>query len=127
MQTSKKVFVIDGDGAVLMKMGTLATIGYYQLRNLTHIVIDNGAYESTGGQPTVSTVLKWQGIFTSANYRSVTIIHTKAELIALDFDTNDGPRAVVVYASTGSRPDLGRPTTTPVENKAEFMSFLGSA
>lgn len=127
MQTNKKVFIIDGDGAVLMKMGTLATIGYYQPRNLVHIVIDNGAYESTGGQPTVSKTLNWHGIFMSAGYQNVTVIKTAAELAALDFDSDDGPRAIVIYAVTGSRPDLGRPTTTPIENKTEFMSFLESA
>lgn len=123
-QTTKKVFVVDGDGAALMKLGTLATIGHYQPKNLVHIVIDNGAYESTGSQPTASTAVNWRQIFTSAGYQKVIAIRTEKELAALEFTSLKGPCAVIVYSQTGSRPDLGRPTTTPRQNKDSFMHFL---
>ncbi|HEX5797261.1 MAG TPA: phosphonopyruvate decarboxylase [Candidatus Saccharimonadales bacterium] len=124
-QTSKRVFVIDGDGAVLMKMGTLATIGHYNPENLIHIVIDNGAYESTGSQPTVAKNLKWRKLFNGFGYKTVLIIRTQDALKSLELEKIKGPAAVVVYSRSGSRPDLGRPTTGPGYNKRQFMNFLG--
>lgn len=124
LQTKKKVFVIDGDGAVLMKMGTLGIIGYYKPKNLGHIIIDNRAYESTGGQPTVSTILNWKQLLQSVGYKKVVIIKTKHQLAKLQFENMDYPLGVVIYSQLGSRPNLGRPTSSPVDNKKEFMRFL---
>lgn len=124
LQTKKKVFVIDGDGAVLMKMGTLGTIGYYKPKNLCHIIIDNGAYESTGSQPTVSTTLNWQKLLQGAGYKNVAIIKTRQQLAKLQFKEIDGPFGIVVYSQPGSRANLGRPTSSPIDNKKEFMRFL---
>lgn len=120
----RKIFVIDGDGAVLMKMGTLATIGYHHPRNLIHIIIDNGAYESTGGQPTVSTVLDWKKLLKGVGYEEVIVIKTKQQLEKLNFKNIRGPLGIVIYSQPGSRSDLGRPTKSPVENKKDFMKFL---
>ena len=122
--TSKQVFVIDGDGAALMKLGTLATIGHYQPKNLVHIIIDNGAHESTGGQPTVSPSLQWPQIFTGVGYAAVQEIQTREQLISLDLSSIECPCAIIIKSQTGSRKDLGRPTTTPQENKSDFMTFL---
>jgi phosphonopyruvate decarboxylase len=122
--TRKNVYVVDGDGAVLMHMGNLATIGHYGPKNLIHIVIDNSSYESTGGQPTVSSTLKWEQIFKGSGYHTAHILHTKEQLTALRFDNLQGPCAIVIHAQTGSRSQLGRPTTTPVANKRAFMTFL---
>lgn len=126
LQTKKKVFVIDGDGAVLMKMGTLATIGYYKPKNLIHIIIDNGAYESTGGQPTVSTALNWKRLFKSVGYKEVIVVKTKQQLGKLRFSNKDCPLGIIIYSQPGSRSDLGRPTSSPIENKREFMKFLNT-
>lgn len=123
-QIKKKVFVIDGDGAVLMKMGTLVTIGYYNPKNLIHIIIDNGAYESTGSQPTVSTILNWKQLLQAVGYKKVVIIKTKQQLTKLQFENMDCPFGIVIYSQPGSRPALGRPTSSPVDNKKEFMRFL---
>ncbi|OGH84501.1 MAG: phosphonopyruvate decarboxylase [Candidatus Magasanikbacteria bacterium RIFOXYA2_FULL_44_8] len=124
LQTKDKIFIIDGDGAVLMKMGTLATVGYYQPKNLVHIIIDNGAYESTGGQLTVSATLRWGQLLKSVGYKKVLIVKTKKQLAALDFERPDGPMGVVISSAVGSRPDLGRPSVSPVANKNEFMKFI---
>ena len=124
LQTKKRVFVIDGDGAVLMKMGTLGTIGHYKPKNLTHIIIDNGSYESTGGQPTVSDTLEWKKLLESTGYKNVTIIRTQKELEKLDLQSQKSLQAVVIFSQVGSRSDLGRPTSTPLENKQAFMQFL---
>lgn len=125
MQTKKKVFVIDGDGAVLMKMGALATIGYYK-PNLCHIIIDNGAYESTGGQPTLSATLNWKQLLQSVGYRNIAIIKTKGQLERLQFENRTCPFGVVIYSQPGSRPNLGRPASSPLSNKKEFMRFLAN-
>lgn len=124
LQTNKKVFVIDGDGAVLMKMGTLVTIGYYKPKNFIHIIIDNGAYESTGNQPTASKALNWRHLLGNVGYKSVVVIKTMSQLNYLSFENNLCPFAIVVYSKSGSRNDLGRPTSRPIENKKDFMEFL---
>ena len=122
--TDKTTWVIDGDGAVLMKMGTLATIGKYKPQNLIHVVIDNNAYESTGGQPTVSDNLDWEKLFLSCGYNAVKMINNIEELQQLDISHIQMPMAIIVKVKAGSRSDLGRPTSTPIENKASFMKFL---
>lgn len=124
LSSTKNIFLMDGDGALLMKMGTLATIGFYQPKNLTHIVLDNGAYESTGSQPTSSTVLDWQKLFESVGYQDVRFIETREALLELECAAGAGPCAIVVKVATGSRSDLGRPTETPVESKNNFMRFV---
>jgi len=124
LQTRKKVFVIDGDGAVLMKMGTLGTIGYYQPKNLVHVIIDNSAYESTGGQPTVSTKLQWKKLLQGVGYAEIIIIKTKNQLEKLQFENRRYPLGIIIYSQPGSRSDLGRPTLSPIDNKNEFMNFL---
>src|SRR3546814_4774774 len=70
LKTPRKVVVCDGDGAALMKLGTMATIGASVPGNLLHIVFDNGTYESTGGQPTVSGSVDFAGVALACNYRS---------------------------------------------------------
>lgn len=124
LQIKKKVFVIDGDGAVLMKMGTLGTIGYYKPKNLIHIIIDNGVHESTGGQPTVSTTLNWKQLLKSVGYKRVVVIKTKQQLEKLQFENSNYPFGIVIYSQPGARANLGRPTSDPIENKKEFMKFL---
>jgi len=124
LNSERKIYVIDGDGALLMKMGTLATIGSYAPKNLVHIVMDNQAHESTGGQPTCSSVLSWQKLFEGANYKKVILVGNYEELDRLDVSNIESPCAIVIRVCTGSREDLGRPTTTPVQNKEDFKKFL---
>ncbi len=127
IQTKNKVFVIDGDGAVLMKMGTLATIGYHANQaKLTHIIIDNSSHETTGGQPTASSILNWKQLLKSIGYKKVTIIKTEKQLMKLKFENKIFPFGVVIYSKPGARTNLGRPTSTPIHNKKEFMKFLST-
>lgn len=126
LQSDKKVFVIDGDGAVLMRMGTLATVGYYKPKNMVHIIIDNQAYESTGGQPSSSSTLNWELLLKGAGYPNVIIVKTKQELENLVINDINEMCAIVIYSRTGSRQNLGRPTSTPIENKIEFMKFINT-
>ncbi|MBU1014868.1 phosphonopyruvate decarboxylase [Patescibacteria group bacterium] len=120
---SKRVFLIDGDGAFQMHMGSAAAIGFYA-PNLVHIVIDNGAHESTGGQPTLVSKLDWEKLFQSVGYKSVALVSGREELELLNLAALSSPAALVVKVAQGTRTDLGRPTAAPQENKEAFMRFL---
>ncbi|OGK14334.1 phosphonopyruvate decarboxylase [Candidatus Roizmanbacteria bacterium RIFCSPLOWO2_01_FULL_38_12] len=124
LNTAKDVFIIDGDGSILMKMGILATIGHYKPRNLIHIIVDNESYESTGAQPSVSNRISWKPILEGSGYKSILLVMKKEELECLDFSVLKKPCAVVIKVHPGSRKDLGRPTATPIENKKQFMKYL---
>lgn len=123
---SKKIVVIDGDGAILMKMGTLATIGHYQPENLIHIVLDNEAHESTGGQFTVSGSVDLAGVAAACRYRKVLRCDTPEdfEKILPVADGSLGPVMVHVKVSVGSDPGLGRPTLGPLAIRNGFMDWM---
>lgn len=124
LNTNKKTFVIDGDGAILMKMGTIATVGSYAPKRFVHILIDNGAYESTGGQCTSSSIVNWKKLFQAVGYQSIISINSKTKLSKLNFSGLESPSAIIVKVVPGSRKDLGRPTTTPIQNRDGFMSLV---
>ncbi|NQU79389.1 phosphonopyruvate decarboxylase [Candidatus Woesearchaeota archaeon] len=122
----KKVFVFDGDGAVIMQMGALATTGHYKPKNFYHIVFDNQSYDSTGGQPTISDTINFEQVAVACGYVSAKTVETKEQLMsALDLmKVAEGPSMLIIKVNKGARKDLGRPTTTPIENKEAFMAFL---
>lgn len=129
----KKVFVFDGDGALIMSMGSLSTIGHYAPKNLYHVVFDNECHESTGGQSTTSHATDFEKLALANNYKRAKTIKTKEELeIAIKDMINkegidkEGPQMLIIKVKKGSRKDLGRPTTTPRENKEAFMKFLSN-
>lgn len=124
----RKVVVLDGDGAALMKMGTLATIGTAAPRNFVHVIIDNEAHESTGGQATVSGGIDFGMIAAGCGYRSIWRADTPDALVdaARDVAQSEGPALIHVKVAIGSPPDLGRPGLTPVQVKDEFMSWFAS-
>jgi phosphonopyruvate decarboxylase len=123
---NRPVLVFDGDGSIIMQMGTLATIGYYKPSNLYHFVFDNGCYESTGGQPTVSGSLDFAKIAMASGYVSAETITSHDELNHAIKKTKGekGPCLIVVKVNTSSRKDLGRPTSSPIENKEAFMQWM---
>lgn len=125
-KSERKVFVFDGDGAVLMQMGSLATIGHYKPHNFIHILFDNEAHDSTGGQTTVSGTVNFGKIALACGYKNVISVEHKKELIQAikKIDPFNGPNMVIVKVRKGSRKNLGRPTTTPLENKERFMRFI---
>lgn len=124
LNSDKKIYVIDGDGAVLMKMGTLATIGNCSPKNFVHILIDNSAYESTGGQPTSSPIIDWEKLFLALNYKEAFVVTNGKQLINLDLENIDFPSVIIIKVNQGSRKDLGRPTLVPMQTKENFMKFL---
>ena len=124
LENPKTSFVcLDGDGAVLMKLGTLTTIGNYKPENLIHICLDNGAYESTGSQSTISANVDLCKVAFAAKY--VTALETDNEKALQssirNAQTSPGPHFIRVFVKCGSRSDLPRPKTTPIENKKRFM------
>lgn len=126
-RADRTVYVLDGDGALLMHMGNTATVGYYAPRNLVHVVLDNNCHESTGGQPTVSSILDIAGMARGCGYVAASTCSSKHELVAALDSGERGPRMVVVRVRGGARSDLGRPTLTPVQTKQSFIEHLGSS
>lgn len=121
-----KVWCIDGDGAAIMHMGAMAVIGAGKPHNLVHIVINNGAHESVGGMPTVATKIDLVAIAKGCGYLQAISVNSFADLdIALQKAKDNAELTFIeVKAAIGSRDDLGRPTTTPQENKKLFMDYL---
>lgn len=127
-QPSRPVYCLDGDGAALMHMGAMAISGNSGASNFIHIVLNNGAHESVGGQPTVGFNIDMPAIATACGYASSIQVKTKSDLtaaIAAAQKTN-GPTFIEVLVKVGHRADIGRPTTTPVGNKTAMMAFLES-
>lgn len=123
-QSNEKVLCIDGDGALLMHMGSL-TLSAKQ-SNLIHIVINNGAHDSVGGQPTVAGGLSLSAIALACGYGFVTQVSTKADIDASVKQAllRNTSVFIEVKCKSGSRKNLGRPTRTPEQNKQAFMQFL---
>lgn len=123
---NSKVWCIDGDGAVLMHMGSMAVIGANSPKNLVHIVINNGAHETVGGMPTVASKIDMVSIALACGYKRAVCVDNfdgldKQLKIA---KSEEGLSFIEVRCSLGARPDLGRPTTTAIENKENFMKYL---
>lgn len=121
-----RVVCFDGDGATLMHMGSLAIVGNLKPENYLHIVFNNGAHDSVGGQPTVASCIKLPEIALAVGYRhiyeaddedSIKEVLEKAIL-------HTGPTFIEIKVRKGARKDLGRPTTTPTQNKEALMEFL---
>jgi phosphonopyruvate decarboxylase len=125
-QPKRPVVVLDGDGALLMKLGSLATIGSLAPQNLHHIVLDNGAHESTGGQPTPSPAVDFALMAIAAGYKhAATVSDPKDLLAAAERQLGvEGPTLLRVMITTGARDDLGRPKLSPRDNYLRFATFL---
>ena len=125
---NRRVVVLDGDGATLMKMGTLATIGHYRPKGLLHIILDNEAHESTGGQATVSTTADFAMVAAGCGYCHVWRVESLEVLAKVIREARfaEGPCLVHVKVAVGSDPSLPRPDLTPVQVKEHFMRWLSS-
>lgn len=129
LNCNREIVVLDGDGAALMKLGNLATIGAQAPENLTHIVLDNGMHESTGGQMTVSAGVDFAAIAAAAGYAFAARADDlqgleRALAMALAVP---GPRLLHVRVSPSRVEKLGRPKIAPVEVARRFRSYLGGA
>ena len=123
----KRIWCLDGDGAILMHMGSVGTIGTLRPKNFIHVVLNNASHESVGGMPTIAKAVDLTAVAKAAGYAEVYRIEDRNELIELLGKLEvpqEGPVFVEVVVASGSRVDLIRPDTTPVENKDAFMSGL---
>lgn len=122
----RKIWCIDGDGAALMHMGAMAVLASYKSENLVHVLINNGAHETVGGMPTVAANVDMCGIAKACGYPNVVSVDTFEDLdreLALAKGRNE-LTFIEVMCSIGAREDLGRPTTSALENKKNFMEYL---
>ena len=128
LKQERRVVVFDGDGALLMHMGGMAIIGDYNPKNLVHVVFNNGAHDSVGGQPTVGQKINIEAIAKAVGYADVISVDNQMSLMAAMNHVNnaviDGVSLINVNVRKGNRKDLGRPTTTPQQNKEALMKEL---
>ena len=122
----RQIYCLDGDGASIMQMGGMATIGSRKPSNYVHFVLNNGAHDSVGGQPTVGRQIDLCVIAEGCGYENVVKVETPEELDAVlhDSETKEKLTFVEVLVKKGARKDLGRPKSTPQENKKALMKFL---
>jgi len=123
---NRQVYCFDGDGSVIMHMGSLAIIGQQSPKNFKHIVFNNGAHDSVGGQPTAGFAIDFSLIAKACGYDEIFKTETAEEInekMKLLKEIK-GPVLLEIKVNKGSRKDLGRPTITPIENKKYFMNFL---
>jgi phosphonopyruvate decarboxylase len=118
------VTCLDGDGAALMHMGALAAIGTQKPRSFCHIVLNNGAHDSVGGQPTTAPFIDMPTIASACGYTKVYQAKTKEELKKILAEKHEELTFIEVKVKKGARKDLGRPKSTPIENKATFMEYI---
>ena len=121
-----KIWCIDGDGAVLMHMGSMAVMGANHPENLVHIVINNGAHETVGGMPTVAADMNIPAVAEACGYPYAVSVDNFDDL---DRELKAAKKRnalslIEVKCAIGAREDLGRPTTTAMENKVNFMEYL---
>ena len=123
---NKKIWCVDGDGAVLMHMGAMAVIGANKPSNMIHVLINNCAHETVGGMPTVAGCIDFVGIAKACGYPKAVRVESFDELDKeLETAKNSKELSFIeVACSIGARDNLGRPTTTPIENKQNFMEYL---
>ena len=125
-QVNRPVFCFDGDGASIMHMGSMALSGTKELPNLIHIVFNNGCHESVGGQPTVAQQISLSQVASSLGYKfAKTVKDEKAFIEAINKAKNfQSTSFIEVLVRPGHRADIGRPTTTPKQNKVDLMKTL---
>lgn len=121
-----RVWCLDGDGSILMHTGTMALIGSSKPNNFIHVLLNNSVHESVGGMPTVADNIDFGAIAAACGYRHQYKTHTPEGIVEIieEIKEKDGPIFIEINVANGSRADLGRPKTTPQQNKESFMAFL---
>lgn len=127
-QPSRTVYCLDGDGAMAMHMGAMVTIGNSGLTGFKHILLNNASHDSVGGQPTGLGDVEMVPLAKSLGYRYADSVSRKEQLeeAIKKFQEAEGPAFLEIKLEVGTRSNLGRPTTSPDDNKKDFMKFLGA-
>lgn len=121
------IWCIDGDGAVLMHMGSLAVIGASGIKNMVHIVLDNGSHETVGGVPTAARAIDIAAVAKACGYDDVFRVSSEEDLRTVLGKIESGRLAMIaIDCALGSRSDLGRPTVNPLDSKNAFMDYLAT-
>ena len=129
-QPERRVWCFDGDGAAIMHMGSMAIVANKAPKNYVHVVFNNGAHDSVGGQPTVGLKIDLPAVAKAVGYKKIISVDNKVDLekqlstLNSQLSTVGGPIFLEVKVKKGNRKDLGRPTTTPIQNKEALMDFL---
>lgn len=129
-QSERRVWCFDGDGAAIMHMGSMAIVANKAPKNYVHVVFNNGAHDSVGGQPTVGLKIDLPAVAKAVGYKATISVSRKEELekelptLNSQLLTLGGPILLEIQVRKGNRKDLGRPTTTPIQNKEALMDFL---
>lgn len=126
-RADRRIVCLDGDGSAIMHMGALAIIGNADLPNFLHVVINNGAHDSVGGQPTVGFGIEIPAIARACGYRLAVSV-TEPDQVTEEVKRllhQDGPVLLEIEVGKGARKDLGRPKSTPAENRDALMKGLG--
>jgi len=123
---ARRIWCFDGDGATIMHMGSMAIVASKKPKNYVHVVFNNGAHDSVGGQPTVGLDIDLPRIARAVGYPHTYSVSTKSDLIDVinDIKAHENLALLEIKVKKGNRKDLGRPTTTPIENKDALMKFL---
>ena len=122
----RKVWCFDGDGAAIMHMGSMAIVANKAPKNYVHVVFNNGAHDSVGGQPTVGLKIDLPRVARAVGYPHTYSVSTKDDLMDVlnEVKKNNDFSLIEIKVKKGNRKDLGRPTTTPIQNKDALMAFL---
>lgn len=125
-QPNRSVYCFDGDGASIMHMGNMAITAQMQPMNYKHIIFNNGAHDSVGGQPTVGLNIDIPRIARAVGYKHTYSVSTKDDLVQILSEIKNTSELTLleIKVKKGNRKDLGRPTTTPIQNKEALMNLL---
>ena len=122
----RQVYCLDGDGAMLMHMGSAAIVGATGVPNFKHVIFNNGVHDSVGGMPTAGLKVSFTEIVKSCGYTEAWRVERRDDLVetVAQLRSAKGPALLEIMVKKGARPDLGRPKTSPIENKTAFTEFL---
>ena len=129
LNSKKKIIILDGDGALLMKMGNMSTIGANQPKNLIHILLDNNVHDSTGQQLTNASTVDFSNIAINCGYKnsySADNLDDFSKIIKTNLKNTFGPTFIHIKIQKGSIENLGRPTIHPKDVALRFKNFLKS-
>ena len=125
-QPDKRVICLDGDGSIIMHMGSLTTVGSSKQKNFLHVLLNNGAHDSVGGQKTTALDINLAKIAEHSGYKNLFSVSQKKEIVEVISKINqlDGPTLLEIKINKGWDKDIGRPSSSPEENKNKFMLNL---
>ena len=128
LRSDKRVVIFDGDGSLLMHMGSMATIGHYMPRNITHVVFDNGSHDTVGGLPTVSATVDFARVAAAVGYQNSATVSSQQELREelMKLSASKQPSLLSVRVRKGARSGTPRPTLSPLERKNLFVDKLAT-